>query len=269
MKKIPVGVWCASLLLALVTIALAFPSWLAPGDPLATDLAVAMQPPSLDHLFGTDQTGRDIFTRVVYGARGSLGVGLMATTLALVGGLIVGSLIGLSPRWLDGVLMRVVDLLLAVPEFLIALIIIAMTGPGVGNIALAVTLSVVPVYIRLARVHTRSLRASDHVRSADLLGVPAQKVLVRHVMPTVLSRLSVLATIGVGSTILSAAGLSFLGLGVAEPAPEWGVMLSGGRNVLGQAWWIAVFPGLMITLVVVSTSVLGRFLRKRSSGERA
>lgn len=257
----------AALFMLVVLVAVFFPSALTQRDPLDTDLASAMQPPSFEHLFGTDQTGRDVFTRVIYGARASIGVGLVATATALVIGLIVGALIGLSPRWLDGILMRIVDLLLAVPEFVLALIIIALLGPGFINIALAVTLSVVPVYIRLARAHTRSLRSSEHVASARLLGIGGVKVLRRHVLPTVLSRLSVLATIGVGSAILSAAGLSFLGLGVIEPEPEWGLMLAGGRNALDKAWWIAVFPGLVITVVVVATSVLGRYLRRRTEGE--
>lgn len=248
--------------LALVIVAMLWPQVLTQRDPLDVNLAVALQGPSLEHLFGTDQTGRDVFTRVVYGARASIGVGLIATGAALIAGLVLGTLIGLAPRWLDAVLMRIVDLLLAVPEFVLALIIVAVLGPGAVNIAFAVTLSVVPVYIRLARVHTRSLRQAEYVTSARLLGIGSVRVLSRHVMPTVLSRLSVLATIGVGTAILSAAGLSFLGLGVTEPAPEWGLMLSGGRNELATAWWIAVFPGLAITAVVIATSVLGRYLRR-------
>ncbi len=250
------------LFLLIVLVAMAAPQLLTQRDPLGVDLSVALQAPSLDHLFGTDQTGRDIFTRVIYGARASVGVGLIATGAALNAGLVFGTLIGLAPRWLDAILMRAVDLLLAVPEFVLALIIVAALGPGPVNIAFAVTLSVVPVYIRLARVHTRGLKQAEFVTSARLLGIGSARVLSRHVMPTVLARLSVLATIGVGTAILSAAGLSFLGLGVTEPAPEWGLMLSGGRNELATAWWIAVFPGLAITAVVIATSVLGRHLRR-------
>lgn len=248
--------------LAIVLVAMIAPQLLTPNDPLAVELGVALQPPSFEHLFGTDQTGRDVFARVIYGAKTSIGVGLIATGVALLCGLVVGTLIGLAPGWLDAILMRVVDLLLAVPEFVLALIIVAVLGPGPVNIALAVTLSVVPVYIRLARVHTRQLRRAEFVTSARLLGIGSVRVLSRHVMPMVLARLSVLATIGVGTAILSAAGLSFLGLGVTEPAPEWGLMLSGGRNELANAWWIAVFPGLAITAVVIATSVLGRHLRR-------
>ncbi|GAA2526522.1 ABC transporter permease [Microbacterium mitrae] len=250
------------LFLALVLVAMIAPQMLTARDPLDVDLSVALQPPSAEHLFGTDQTGRDVFTRVIYGARASIGVGLIATGAALIIGLLIGTLIGLAPRWLDGILMRAVDLLLAVPEFVLALIIVAVLGPGPINIAFAVTLSVIPVYIRLARVHTRTLRQSEFVTSARLLGIGSARVLSRHIMPTVLSRLSVLATIGIGTAILSAAGLSFLGLGVTEPAPEWGLMLAGGRNELATAWWIAVFPGLAITAVVIATSVLGRHLRR-------
>lgn len=242
------------------------PALFVSGDPLATDLQAALRPPSAEHLFGTDQSGRDIYTRVVYGARTSIGIGLAATLLAVITGLLLGAGVGLAPRPVGAVAMRGVDVLLAFPEFLVALVVVAILGPGPVTVAFAVTIAAVPVYIRLARAHTITLRQADHVEAAYLLGVPRPIAIARHVLPAVASSLSVLATIGVGSAILAAAGLSFLGLGPSEPTPEWGLMLAGGRNVLGQAWWIAVFPGLAITLTVISLSVLGRALRARSEG---
>ncbi|MGN7976113.1 ABC transporter permease [Microbacterium sp. 22195] len=263
------GLWIAGLYLALVALAAFAPDLLATHDPLQTDVRAALQPPSGAHLFGTDQSGRDVLARVVHGAARSAGIGLLATALALVTGLAVGALSGIAPRWADAVLMRVTDILLAFPEFLVALIVVAVLGPGGANVAIAVTIAAVPVYIRLARTQTRTLRVAEHVEAARILGVGRMRAFVRHVVPGVLGSLSVLATIGIGSAILAAAGLSFLGLGPAEPQPEWGLMLAGGRNVLGQAWWISVFPGLAITLTVISATVLGRALRARMEGRAA
>lgn len=263
------GLWIAGLYLVLVALAAFAPDLLATHDPLQTDVRAALQPPSGAHLFGTDQSGRDVLARVVHGAARSAGIGLLAIALALVAGLAVGALSGIAPRWADAVLMRVTDILLAFPEFLVALIVVAVLGPGGANVAIAVTIAAVPVYIRLARTQTRTLRVAEHVEAARILGVGRMRAFVRHVVPGVLGSLSVLATIGIGSAILAAAGLSFLGLGPAEPQPEWGLMLAGGRNVLGQAWWISVFPGLAITLTVISATVLGRALRARMEGRAA
>jgi len=263
------GLWIAGLYLALIALAAFAPDLLATHDPLQTDVRAALQPPSGAHLFGTDQSGRDVLARVVHGAARSAGIGLLATALALVTGLAVGALSGIAPRWADAVLMRVTDILLAFPEFLVALIVVAVLGPGGANVAIAVTIAAVPVYIRLARTQTRTLRVAEHVEAARILRVGRMRAFVRHVVPGVLGSLSVLATIGIGSAILAAAGLSFLGLGPAEPQPEWGLMLAGGRNVLGQAWWISVFPGLAITLTVISATVLGRALRARMEGRAA
>ncbi|WP_434543530.1 ABC transporter permease [Microbacterium jiangjiandongii] len=162
--------------------------------------------------------------------------------------------------------MRATDILLAFPEFLIALVVVAVLGPGPTNVALAVTIAAVPVYVRLARAQTRTLGTAEHVEAARILGVPAPLAFVRHVAPGVVGSLSVLATIGIGSSILAAAGLSFLGLGPTEPTPEWGLMLSGGRNVIGQAWWVSVFPGAAITITAIAATVVGRTLRSRADG---
>lgn len=252
--------------LALIAVAAVWPGLLAAVDPLQTDVRSALLPPSPEHLFGTDQSGRDVYSRVVHGAGRSVGIGLLATGIALAVGLVVGALAGSAPRGVDTAVMRVNDVLMAFPEFLVALVVIAVLGPGPVNIAIAVTLAAVPVYIRLARVQTQTLRVAEHVEAARILGVPRVRAFMRHVVPGVLGALSVLATIGIGSSILAAAGLSFLGLGPSEPTPEWGLMLAGGRNVLGQAWWISVFPGVAITLTVVSATVVGRILRARADG---
>jgi peptide/nickel transport system permease protein len=253
--------WAAVAVLAVIAFAAVLPDALAPSSPLSTDVRSALLPPSAEHLFGTDQSGRDVFSRVVHGAGRSVGIGLLATSIALVGGLLIGAVAGVAPRGVDAAMMRVNDVLMAFPEFLVALVVVAVLGPGPVNIAIAVTLAAAPVYIRLARVQTRSLRLAEHVEAARILGVPPMQAFLRHVMPGVLGTLSVLATIGIGSSILAAAGLSFLGLGPSEPTPEWGLMLAGGRNVLGQAWWVSVFPGIAITVTVVAATVVGRVLR--------
>ncbi|WP_298867196.1 ABC transporter permease [uncultured Microbacterium sp.] len=263
------GLWLAAAFLALVAVAAFAPDLLAAHDPLQTDVMAALQPPSGAHPFGTDQSGRDVLSRVVHGAARSAGIGLLATALALLIGLAVGALSGVAPRLVDAGLMRVTDVLMAFPEFLVALIVVAVLGPGGVNVAIAVTIAAVPVYIRLARTQTLTQRSTEYVEASRILGVGRMRAFRRHVVPGVLGALSVLATIGIGSAILAAAGLSFLGLGPAEPDPEWGLMLSGGRNVLGQAWWISVFPGLAITLTVISATVLGRALRRRLDGSAA
>lgn len=256
----------ALFVLAVVAAAAFLPHVFATHDPLQTDVRAALLPPSETHLFGTDQSGRDVYSRVVYGAARSVGIGLLTTSLAVVIGLVVGSLSGVAPRFVDAAAMRGVDILLAFPEFLVALVVVAVLGPGPANVAIAVTIAAVPVYVRLARAQTRTLRAAEHVEAARILGVAAPIAFLRHVAPGVVGSLSVLATIGIGSAILAAAGLSFLGLGPTEPTPEWGLMLSGGRNVLGQAWWVSVFPGAAITLTVIAATVVGRILRARAEG---
>lgn len=253
--------WVAVGVLAVIGFAALFPDVIAVQDPLTSDVRSALLPPGAEHLFGTDQSGRDVFSRVVHGAGRSVGIGLIATGIALVVGLVIGALAGVAPRGVEIVVMRVNDVLMAFPEFLVALVVVAILGPGPVNIAVAVTLAAVPVYIRLARVQTRTLRLAEHVEAARILGVPPVQAFVRHVMPGVLGSLSVLATIGIGSSILAAAGLSFLGLGSSGPAPEWGLMLAEGRNVLAQAWWISVFPGIAITVTVMAATVVGRTLR--------
>lgn len=259
-----IGLSLAGAVLALIAVAAVVPGLLATHDPLLTDVRATLQPPSAAHWFGTDQSGRDVYSRVVYGAGRSVGIGLLATTLAFLVGVAAGSLSAVAPRVLDAAAMRVVDVLLAFPEFLVALLVVAVLGPGPVNVAIAVTIAAVPVYIRLARTQTRTLAGAEHVEAARIVGVPAAVVHVRHVLPGVVGAVSVLATIGIGTSILAAAGLSFLGLGPTEPTPEWGLMLSAGRNLLLQAPWVAVFPGLAITATVVSVSVVGRILRARS-----
>ena len=265
----PLGVVAAALVLAVLLLAAIAPWVLTGASPLQTDAASALQAPSAAHPFGTDQSGRDVLARVIYGARYSLVVGLGATALALLAGLAIGIGAGLAPRSVDGVLSRVIDVLMAFPEFLLALLVIAVIGAGEVSIVIAVALAAVPAYARVARVQTMVVSRAGYVRAARTLGVHPLAATLRHIIPNTLGPLLVMATIGVGTAIVSAAGLSFLGLGPQPPTPEWGVILSEGRNFLATAWWIAVFPGLMITVTVIAISTFGRYLRSRSEGRRS
>ncbi len=262
-RPAPAGVLLSAVFLAVLLLAAVLPGLFTDHDPLRADVANSLDAPSLEHLFGTDQAGRDVFARVVYGIRYSLAIGFGATLLALLAGTIIGVASGLAPRAADGVLSRGIDILMAFPEILLALVVIAVIGPGEGSLLTAVALAAVPAYARVARVRTLTVRRSSYVSAATALGVHPAATVMRHILPNLLAPLLVMATMGVGTAIVSAAGLSFLGMGPQPPTPEWGLILSEGRNFLATAWWIAVFPGLTITATVISTSILGRYLRAR------
>ncbi|MEX1078785.1 MAG: ABC transporter permease [Homoserinimonas sp.] len=262
-RPAPAGVLLAAVFLGVLLLAGVAP-WLLTGqDPLHAEVADALSSPSLEHPFGTDQSGRDVFARVVYGIRYSLVIGFGATLLALVAGTVIGVVSGLASRVVDGVLSRVIDILMAFPEILLALVVIAVIGPGEASLLTAVALAAVPAYARVARVRTLVVKRSSYVTAATALGVHPAVSVARHIVPNLLGPLLVMATMGVGTAIVSAAGLSFLGMGPQPPTPEWGLILSEGRNFLATAWWIAVFPGLTLTATVIATSTLGRYLQAR------
>lgn len=257
-----VGLACGLLILAFITVAALFPSVVAAGDPNATNSQAVLLAPSAEHFFGTDQSGRDIYTRVIYATGTSVWVGLRAVGIALGVGLVLGTLAGLAPRWLDRVISRVIEVVMAFPEFLIALLVVAIMGKGPTAVAVGVTVSIIPAYVRLARVNARRLKVSGSYEASTILGVPGWKAALRHVLPNVGSSLLGLAIVGFGSTIVSAAGLSFLGLGVQPPTAEWGLMMSEGKNQLATAWWISVCPGIALTLTVIAVTVVARPLQR-------
>jgi peptide/nickel transport system permease protein len=259
------GLMLASTVLGVLIVAAIAPGIFTSTDPLAASAAISLQPPSLAHPFGTDQSGRDVFARVVYGARYSLGVGVGASVIALIAGLIIGVLSGLAHPLVDSAVNRAVTIAMSFPEFLLALAVIAIVGPGVWSLVAALAIAAVPAYARVARSQTFVVRRSGYVTAARSLGVPTFLVVIRHIVPNTLGPLVVMATIGVGTAIVAAAGLSFLGLGPAAPAPEWGVILAEGRNLLDRAPWITLFPGIVITVTVISISVVGRHLQSRST----
>jgi peptide/nickel transport system permease protein len=220
-----------------------------------------MRPPSWQFLFGTDELGRDVLSRVIHGARISLQIGIFTISIALALGTLVGITAGFYGGLVDGALMAVMEVLLAFPQILLAMAIVAMLGPNLTNAMIAVGLSAVPVYARTARGTTLSVRSMDFVEAARAVGAGDGRILLRHVLPNMISPVVVLATAGVGIAILIAAGLSYLGLGAQPPTPEWGAMLSESRAYLRNAWWMATFPGLAITVVVVSLNLCGDWLR--------
>src|SRR6266540_675519 len=249
-----------AMLVAIVLLAVVAPL-IAPFDPIRIDPVRQLYSPGLPYIFGSDQYGRDVFSRVVFGARISLTVGPIAVAIALLPGVTLGLLAGYYGRWVDGVLMRIVDVMLAFPGILLALGIVAVLGPSLQSLMVAVGISSIPTYARLTRGSVLAARENLYVDAARVIGATDPAILVRHILPNVVAPIIVVATLGVGSAILVAATLSFLGLGSQPPTPEWGRMLSEGRQYLREQWWIATFPGLAIMLTVLALNTLGDGLR--------
>jgi ABC-type dipeptide/oligopeptide/nickel transport system permease subunit len=236
-------------------------SRLAPYDPVRQDFNSVLQPPTLAHPFGTDQFGRDILSRTIHGAAISLPVGFAAVLLAASVGVTLGLLAGYYTGWMRGSIMRFSDVLMAFPHMLLALSIAAMLGRDLRNLTLAVAIAFVPQYIRVVQAAALQTSAAAYVDSARVLGAGDLRILLRHILPNVAGPIVVLAALGMALSILTAASLSFLGLGPAPPTPEWGIMLAEGRNYLADAWWIATFPGLAISTSVLAVNLLGDALR--------
>ena len=246
--------------LAIVCVAAAAPAWLAPGDPLAISPASAFQPPSLSHPFGTDESGRDLLTRVVHGTRASVGIGVAATAIGVVIGGALGSIAALGPALIDRALARVFEVLFALPTLVIALLFVAVMGGGAWSATLAIGLATIPGYARMIRARVRGIAASDYVEWARLDGAGRWSVFAQHIAPNSFWPLVSAATLGVGQSIVWVAALGFLGLGTEPPAPEWGAMLDAGRVYLSHAWWMTVMPGLAIVATATSLTVVGRRL---------
>ncbi|RCV55055.1 ABC transporter permease [Marinitenerispora sediminis] len=264
--RVPPAPVLAGTVLLLFAVVAARPEWFAVHSPTASDLGAALRPPGPEHPFGTDQLGRDVFARVAHGAWPSLSIGVGATALGVLLGTAVGSVSAFGGRLLDRVMMRAVDVGLAFPELLLALIVLTVLGPGPVNVLVAIGLAAAPGYARLVRSRVLVVRESAYVQAAVVMGIPRPLIVLRHVLPNTLGPVSVLATISAGTAIVLSAGLSFLGFGPQPPAAEWGLMLSEGRDHLQRAWWIAVFPGAAVTTVVVAVTVVGRWLKARLDG---
>jgi peptide/nickel transport system permease protein len=262
------GVAVATGFLLLALLAALWPGLLA-GDPLAADPFQVLRAPSAEHWFGTDQLGRDVFDRVVHGARHSLAIGAAATLIAVTAGITLGVLAGLAHRLADEALSRSFDALSAFPLLLLALLFIAIAGPGTVSLIVAIGIATLPHYARVIRSQTFVVRRSGYVTQAVAFGDSRTRLIVRHVLPNVLGPIPILAMIGLGEAILAAAGLSFLGMGPQPPSPEWGAMLSDGRGYLRIAWWASILPGLAVTATVISLTVVGRHLQRRFEGRQS
>ncbi|MHA7238698.1 ABC transporter permease [Arthrobacter sp. TMS1-12-1] len=260
------GILLSSAFLLWLAAAVLAPGLLAPADPYAVDPARSFEAPGAGAWFGTDDSGADNYTRIVHGAATSLFIGIGATAIGLVGGTAIGLLAGLNGRLVEASVMRFLDVTLAIPEILLALVVIGIIGGGTENAILAIGAGSVAYYARLTRAQTHLVRRSGFVEAARTLGLPAWRILLTHTVPNVIRPVLVLATIGVGSAIGAGASLSFLGLGTPPPAPEWGAMLSAGRNFISNAPWMITFPAAFLVATVLSITVLGRELRRRAEG---
>lgn len=249
-----------ALLVLLVAAALLAPQ-ITRFDPVAITPRDRLQPPGPVHWFGTDAFGRDIFTRVVFGARISLVVGVVSVVIATLLGVSMGLVAGYFGGWADGLIMRAVDVMLAFPGILLALVIVAVLGPDLLNAMIAVGISAAPTYARVTRGAVLQTKTNLFIDAATVVGVPTGQIILRHLLPNILGPIVVVTTLGVAGAIIAGASLSFLGLGARPPTPEWGLMLSEGRNFLRQAWWITTFPGLAIMATVLSINLLGDGLR--------
>ena len=237
----------------------------APGmtsyDPLAQDLSQRLLPPSTAHWCGTDELGRDIFARIVYGARITLRIVLLVLAVVVPAGLLVGCAAGYLGGWVDAVLMRITDIFLAFPKLILALALVAALGPGLDNAVIAIALTAWPPFARIVRARTVSLREAEFVQAARLMGAGRARIIVAHIVPLCLPPLVVRMTLEMSGIILTAAGLGFLGLGAQPPMPEWGAMISTGRAFLLDQWWVATMPGIAIFVVSLGFNLFGDGLR--------
>lgn len=230
-------------------------------SPLQQDLAGRLAAPSAEHWFGTDELGRDIFARTLYGARATLAIVALVSIIVVPIGLAVGTVAGYLGGWVDAVLMRITDIFLAFPRLILALAFAAALGPGIENAVIAIALTSWPAYARIARSETMTIAHSDFIQSVVLQGASTWRILFRHIVPLCLSSVIVRLTLDMSGIILTAAGLGFLGLGAQPPTPEWGAMVSSGRDVILDQWWVATIPGLAIFIVSLGFNLLGDGLR--------
>ena len=254
------GVVIAGVIVAFFVVAMIVPSLLTSQDPYAINLNNTLQAPSWAHIMGTDQSGRDLYARIVYGARQSLLIGLGATALSVGIAIILGVLAGLGNKWVDGIISRGVEVMFAFPVLLLALLFVAVFGPSAATEIFAVGIGTAPGYARMVRGQVLATRDSGYVEAARALGHPYGSIVRRHIFPNAMRPLVVVFTLGVGQTI------AFLGLGIPPPSPEWGALLNAGRNYITQAWWLEVMPGLAIVLFALSLTTLGRYVQQRLEG---
>lgn len=247
----------ALVVLTLLLLCAIVPDLLAPYDPLAIEMRDRLQSPSVTHPFGTDDFGRDILSRIIYGARISLQVGIVAVGIAAVVGISTGLLAGYGGGWLDTILMRLMDIIFAFPAILLAISIMALLGPSTVNVMIAIGIVYIPIFARIVRGATLAIKELDYVEAARASGTKPSQILWRHIFPGTLGAITVQTTLSLAYAILAEAALSFLGLGTQPPDPSWGSMLSFGRDWVREAPWFSFFPGLMIFVTVLSLNLVG------------
>ena len=243
-----------------VLIALLAP-WLAPYDPVATSWSAVRAAPSAAHWFGADELGRDVLSRIIWGTRASILAGVVSVSISLALGVPIGMLTGYLGRWVDALISRVTDAMLACPFLILAIALAAFLGPSLTNAMIAIGISATPIFIRLTRAQVLAAKAEDYVEAARALGNPHLRIALRHILPNIVAPLIVQATLAIAAAVIAEASLSFLGLGQQPPAPSWGSMLNTARNYVDQAPWMAIWPGVSIFLLVLSFNLLGDGLR--------
>ena len=252
----------AGLVIVLLFIAMAvFAPWLSPQDPIATSWGAIRKAPSAAHWMGTDDIGRDVLARVIWGTRASLLAGVVSVSISLVIGVSLGLLAGYAGGWVDGVISRVTDAFLACPFLILAIALAAFLGPSLTNAMIAIGVSAAPVFVRLTRGQVMQVKVEDYIEAARALGNPPWRTALRHVLPNIVAPVMVQATLAIAAAVIAEASLSFLGLGQQPPAPSWGSMLNTAKNFVDQAPWMAIWPGLSIFLLVLSFNLLGDGLR--------
>ncbi len=259
-KRNPMAVAGLAIIVLLLLIA-AFAPLIAPFDPIAQALDKRLLPPSSTNWFGTDALGRDIFSRIVYGTRITLVIVLLVVVTVGPFGLLIGAISGYFGGWVDRLLMRITDVFLAFPRLVLALAFVAALGPGIVNAIIAIAITTWPPYARVARAETMVIRNQDYIAAMRLQGASQARIIWKHVVPMCMSSLIVRTTFDMAGIILTAAGLGFLGLGAQPPMPEWGAMISAGREQIFDQWWVATFPGIAICIVALGFNLLGDGLR--------
>ena len=249
-------------IILILIFAAVFAPVISPFDPTVMGAGGSLEPPSWAHPFGTDKFGRDLFSRVIAGSRLTIFIGVLAVGISCTIGSLLGLISGYAGGKIDNVIMRAVDVMFSFPDILIALSVVALLGPSLQNAVIAVGISAIPWYARVVRGAVMVERQKQYFEAAESLGAKGERLVVRHVLPNVLPPILVLATLGFSTAILSAAALSFLGLGAQPPEPEWGLELALGRDLMRQAWWIMTFPGLAIAITVLGFNLLGDGLRE-------
>ena len=271
LMKNPLALLGSLIIVGLVVVA-AFAPWIAPQSPIGQDLGNRLLPPSSAHLMGTDELGRDIFSRVIHGSRITLLIVALVAIISAPLGLLIGAVSGYIGGWVDKLLMGITDVFLSMPKLILALAFVAALGPGIENAIIAIAITAWPVYARIARAETLTFRQSEFIAATQMLGASNTRIIVRHVLPLCTSSMIVRMTLDMAGIILTAAGLGFLGLGAQPPLPEWGAMISRGRTFILDQWWVATMPGIAIIVVSLGFCFLGDGLRDvldpRNEGQR-